>query len=288
MKVFVAGATGVVGRRLVPLLLEAGHEVAGTTRLPERAELLRALGARPVVVDAFDREQLVEAVGAESPDAVIHQLTDLSGGSPEANARLRREGTRNLLAAAAAAGVERVVAQSISWACVPGEGPAREHEPLDLQAGMPRSVTVGGVHALESALAGVGEGVVLRYGVLYGPGTWYDRDGAVAERVRRGELDATGAVTSFLHVEDAARAALLALDWPAGVVNIVDDEPAAGTEWLPVYAAALGAPDPPVSSGGTAVERGASNAKARGELGWEPLYPSWRKGFAWALASPRR
>lgn len=242
--------------------------------------LLRQLGARPVVVDVFDRDGLAAALGDARPDAVIHQLTDLGAGDTAANARLRAEGTCNLVDAARDAGVRRLVAQSIAWAYAPGEGPAREGEPLDVGAPPPRRTTVEGVVALERAVAAMDVGVVLRYGVLYGPGTWYAPGGSVAERARRGELPADAGVTSFVHVADAARAALLALDWPAGSVNVVDDEPAPASVWLPAYAAALGAlPPPSTTPERPRGARGASNAKACNELGWIPLYPSWREGF---------
>ena len=287
MKIFLAGATGAIGRRLIPMLLNAGHEVAGTTRREGSVELLRSLGATPIVVDALDRKRLFEVVEAERPDAVIHQLTDLSARDMKANARLRIEGTRNLVDAARAVGVRRIVAQSISFVYAPGTGPAREEEPLDLEAPLPRRATVEAVSYLERAVAELPEGVVLRYGSLYGPGTWYAPGGMIAEQVRRGELAANEGITSFVHVDDAARAALLALAWPSGIVNIVDDEPAPATVWLPVYAAAIGAPPPRVVSGAGRGERGASNVKARHELGWQPLYPTWREGFQLLTSYPR-
>jgi nucleoside-diphosphate-sugar epimerase len=282
-KVLVAGATGVIGRRLVPLLLAAGYEVVGTTRDPSKADQLLRLGAGAVVVDAFGRDGLLAALEAARPHAVIHQLTDLRERDLAANARLRIEGTRNLVDAASAVGVRRMVAQSIAFAYAPGDGPAREKDPLDVDAPSPRRETVLGVQALEQAVLDLPEGVVLRYGLLYGPGTWFASDGPVADQVRRGERAATDGVASFIHAEDAAQAALQALSWPPGVVNVVDDEPAPGRAWLPVYAAALGAPEPPVRSGSDRGERGASNAKARLELGWNPRYPSWRDGFRLAL-----
>lgn len=285
MKVFVAGATGVVGRRLLPLLVAEGHEVVGTTRDPTKAGLVRGLGARPVVLDAFDRDGVLAAVSAERPEVVVHQLTDLARWDLAANARLRVQGTRNLVAAARAAGVRRMVAQSIAFAYAPGDGPAREEEPLDLAAPPPRRDTVLGVRALEQAVAELPVGVVLRYGLLYGPGTWNAKDGPVADQVRRGERPATDGVASFVHVEDAARAVLPALAWPPGPVNVVDDDPAPGTAWLPVYAAAIGAPPPPVRRGSERGERGAANTKARRELGWAPRYPTWREGFRVALGS---
>jgi nucleoside-diphosphate-sugar epimerase len=282
MKIFLAGATGVIGRLLLPLLIDAGHEVAGTTRRADKLALIAAAGGRPVLADALDRAAMFAALAAERPDAVIHQLTDLSGRDFAANSRLRVEGTRNLVDAALAVGVQRIVAQSIAWVYTPGQGPAREEEPLDLEAPPPRGQTVAAVQALEQTVAEAPVGVVLRYGLLYGPGTWYARDGLTTEQVRRGELAATDGVTSFLHVADAAQAAFVALAWPTGPLNIVDDVPAAGTEWLPAYAILVGAPPPPVRRGASDWERGASNAKAR-RLGWRPQHPTWREGFKAAL-----
>lgn len=274
VRIFLAGATGAIGRALVPLLVSAGHDVAGTTRFPPKAAQIQSLGARPVVLDVFDRDAVFASIRAERPDAIIHQLTDLSAFDLAANARLRVTGTRNLVDAALVAGVHRVVAQSLAFVYAPGSDLAREEDPIDDVAGVP---------ALEAAVGEVSEGVILRYGSLYGPGTWYARDGLFADRVHRRELVATDGVTSFTHVADAARAALLALDWPDGTVNVVDDEPAAGKVWLPDYAAILGAPPPPVQDGSAPRERGASNAKARNLLGWEPLYATWRNGFRAAL-----
>lgn len=280
MKIFLAGATGVIGQRLIPLLVSCGHEVIGTTRTAEKSALLRHLGAVPRVVDVFDRERLAAVVREAAPEVVIDQLTDLSSRDLTANARMRREGTRNLVDAARAAGVRRFIAQSISWVSAPGDGPADENVPLDLEAPEPRRTTIEGVQALEQAVAEMERWVVLRYGTLYGPGTWYAPGGPIAQQVRRRQLTADEGVISFLHVDDAARAALSALEWPQGIVNIVDDEPASGRVWLPVYAATLGAPPPPVATGQGRAMRGASNAKARRLLYWSPLYPSWREGFA--------
>ncbi|MFA1537636.1 NAD-dependent epimerase/dehydratase family protein [Actinomadura monticuli] len=275
MKILLAGATGVVGRRLIPLLVQAGHEVAGTTRRTERAGLLRDLGAAPVVVDMLDGPAVRDAVAAERPDAVIHQLTDLSEEDFDANSQLRITGTRHLVDAARAAGVETMIAQSIAWLYVPGDAAAVETDPLD--SSLP---PYAGVAALEDAVGEMAHGVVLRYGALYGPGTWYAPDGAIAERVRAGTLRPAPSWTSFVHADDAASAALAALDWPAGAVNIVDDEPATTADWLPVYSAAIGAPHPG-SAGKHAASTGrpVSNAKAL-SLGWKPRVTSWRTGFA--------
>jgi nucleoside-diphosphate-sugar epimerase len=274
MKVFVAGASGAIGRRLVPLLVEAGHEVIGTTRHPEAAELIAAQGAEPVLVDVYDAERLTDAVARCAPDAVIHQLTDLASMDFAANAKLRTVGTPNLVAAARAAGVERIVAQSIAWIYAPGSAAAVETDPLD-----PDASAYEGIVALEQSVAELPDAVVLRYGSLYGPGTWYAPDGAFAAKAFRGELTATPAWTSFVHVDDAAFAALAALEWPAGAVNIVDDEPAPGLEWVPRFCEAIGASPPPVDADAEAGGRPVSNAAAH-ELGWQPRHGSWRTGFA--------
>ncbi|MGV9326458.1 NAD-dependent epimerase/dehydratase family protein [Streptosporangium sandarakinum] len=278
MRVFLAGATGVIGRALVPLLLEAGHQVIGTSRTAEGAARLDTLGATGMTLDVFDRAAVTDALMHATPDAVIHQLTSLRGGSPADNARIRREGTRNLVDAARKAGVGRIVAQSIAWAYEPGDLPADESVPLDLNASPPRATTIGGIHALESKTAEIGHHVLLRYGTLYGPGTWYAPHALIAARLRAGDLPADDAVTSFVHVHDAARAALLALSWPSGPVNIVDYEPAPARAWVPALAASFGEPVPVPVSGRAGWERGALNGKAVA-LGWRPLHPSWRTGF---------
>ena len=279
MKILLVGAAGVIGRRLIPLLIASGHEVIGTTRTAEKGRTLQGLGASPVLVDVFDRERLFTVVREGQPDVIIHQLTDLSSMDLAANTRVRQVGTRNLVDAAKNAGVRQLIAQSIAWIYEPGEEPADESVPLDLAASQPRLATVEGVRDLELAVGEMEWGVVLRYGLLYGPGTWYAPNGSIAEQVRRGKVVADEGVTSFLHVDDAARATLLALDWPQGTVNVVDDEPAAGTVWLPAYADALAAPPVPVSADRPRGARGATNAKARRLLNWQPIYPSWREGF---------
>ena len=236
MRVFLAGATGVIGQRLAALLRDAKHEVTGATRTPAKEPMLRALGILPVVVDVFETDALAQAVATARPDVVIHQLTDLPSapGTPgyaaaqEANRGLRIEGTRNLILAAKLAGVPRVVAQSIAFAYAPGEGAHREDDPLDVAAEGVRQLTVQGIVALEREVLqtpGI-TGVALRYGYLYGPGTWY----AVPPK------------PPSVHVDAAAHAALLAVSRGAGVYNIVEDDGAV------------------------------SGAKARGELGFDPAF----------------
>ncbi len=219
MIVLVAGATGVVGQRLLPLLRQDGHQVVATTRSPAKTEALRAQGVIPVIVDVFDKAALEQAVVAAKPDVIVHQLTDLPDVQDSAqadavaanNARLRREGTRNLMAAAQAAGVKRVVAQSIAWAYLPGEGARAESDPLDTAAEGARGVSVGGVTALEQAVLntpGV-DGVALRYGRFYGPGTW----------------TMTPSGTSPLHVDAAAQIARIAvLRGEPGIYNLAEDD----------------------------------------------------------------
>ncbi|MGG0187907.1 NAD-dependent epimerase/dehydratase family protein [Bacillus rhizoplanae] len=279
MKIFLAGATGVIGRSLIPLLVQEGHEVFGMIRDESYASTITKMGAKPVVADALNRDAVFTALEKSQPDVVIHQLTSLSAGSLVDNAKIRIKGTENLVDASKAVGVRRIIAQSISWAYEPGDTPAIEEEMLHIAAPLPRKMTIEGIMALEEKVSQIPEFVILRYGTLYGPGTWYAIDGKIADQVRRQEIAATDGVVSFLHVDDAARAALLALDWPSGPVNIVDDNPAPGNVWLPVYASAIGAPQPLRQAGSNRNERGASNKKARKEYGWEPIHPSWSNGF---------
>jgi nucleoside-diphosphate-sugar epimerase len=222
MNIFLAGATGVIGRRLTPLLRDAGHEVTGTTRSQERATALAALGARAAVVDVYDARALLKAMSAAYPDVVIHQLTDLpdqmdptrSAATLQANSRIRIEGTRNLMAAAQVAGAKRVVAQSIAFAYAPKQGMLTETDPLDLDG--ERAVTARGVESLERQVLGVPgiDGVVLRYGRLYGPGTWFAAPNGPGP----------------LHVDAAAQAALLAVTRGRGIYNVAEDDPALSSE----------------------------------------------------------
>jgi nucleoside-diphosphate-sugar epimerase len=304
MRVFVAGATGVVGNALVPQLIDAGHEVTALTRSVLRAAQLEALGADPVVCDVFDPGGLQAAMAAAPPEAVIHQLTSLptridwaDPATFDANNRVRTEGTRNLVDAALATGARRLVAQSIAFGYAPTGGFVKDEDAaLFTDAPPPIGAGVAAVGELEQLVTGTAgiEGLVLRYGMLYGPGTYHDRRGATAADVIAGRIplvpDAPG-MYSWLHVEDAASAAVAALERGApGIFNIADDEPAPQPEWLPVLAEALRADPPPVAEEPPPPYvpemslRAASNAKARRELGWAPRYPSWREGFAASLA----
>jgi nucleoside-diphosphate-sugar epimerase len=311
MRVFVAGASGAIGRPLVRRLLEAGHEVTGTTRREERAKEMRAAGANAVVCDVFDAAALREAVTAARPEVVINELTSLprryeprKASFYEATDRVRSEGGRNLLEASLAAGARRFLTQSICFLYAPEGDRVKDEEarPFDDAPGHFRSaVTVMTGHEREALETEGIETLVLRYGQFYGPGTYYARDGHLGREVMKRRLPIVAAGTgifSFLDVEDAAGATIAALDsGPAGIYNVCDDEPAPLHEWLPVYAEALGAKPPRhvpawlarlVAGRAVADQavglRGASNAKARRELGWEPRNPSWRQGFRDALA----
>jgi nucleoside-diphosphate-sugar epimerase len=307
MRVFVAGATGAIGRPLVSLLVERGHEVTGMTRSPERAEELRSRGATAVICDAFDASALKVAVSGARPEALVHQLTDLPPDiDPRkyktqlaATNRLRREGTRNLVYAARDAHVKRFVAQSIAFAYPPaGEWVKDEEAALATDAPEPMKDAVTAVAELERQVLDFG-GTVLRYGFFYGPGTAFAPDGYYAELAHKRRLPVIGSgagLTSFIHVDDAAAATLAALE--AGdrargrIYNIVDDEPAPAREWVPAYAAAVGARQPMrvpallarlvagrIAVNGMTAQRGASNARAKRELGWQPERPSWRNEF---------
>jgi nucleoside-diphosphate-sugar epimerase len=279
MRILVAGGTGVLGRRMLPDLARSGHSLAVMTRDPGRARDLVPNGVDIVPGDVLDAAAVDAAMSANAPDVVIHQLTDLSRGDRQANARLRITGTRNLVEACLRLGVERLVAQSIAWAYEPGDGPAAESTPFDLASpSQDRRDTVQAVATLEEQVARVPQGVILRCGMLYGPDTWYSPQGMMADLARDGRLPASPDIVSFVHVDDAARAAVDALDWPAGPVNVVDDEPAAGSSWVPAFARAVGAPEPAHTRDREPWARGATNDRA-GDLGWRPRYESWRVGF---------
>ncbi len=311
MRVFVAGASGAIGSRLVPRLVEQGHEVTGTSTSPEGAERVRALGAGARELDLLDARAVRRAVLETEPDAIVHQATALSNVDFSRNFdrvfaqtnRLRIEGTDALLAAARAAGVRRLVAQSYASGRYIREGGwvKTERDPLDSAPVSAMRESFAAMRHLDEAVTDAG-GVVLRYGGFYGA----DDDGLI-EPVRKRRFPIVGdgdGVTSFIHLDDAAAATVLAIEHDvSGTFNIVDDEPAPVREWLPEMAKALGAGPPRhvprwlarLVAGDAAVmmgteSRGASNEKAKRELGWELRYPSWREGFAeaYGVSRPRQ
>lgn len=300
MRIFLAGATGAVGRPLLRRLRDQGHEVHALTSRAERASTLAETGATPVVADALDPVAVREALTASKPDVVIHQLTRIppridprhAARDLHATNRLRDEGTSNLLAGAVAAGARRFIAQSIAFVYAPGPGLRTEADPLHTDCHPSFRSVVGAVASLESQVTGSAlEGIVLRYGFFHGPGTIYAEDGTFAADVRRRKIPVPGPAEgwfSFIHVEDAADAAFAALSAPPGIYNVVDDHPIPFGSWLPRYAKSIGAP-PPRHIPGFLVRLGAgpyghyllrelpgvSNAKAKADLGWKPAHPSW-------------
>ncbi len=309
MKVFVAGAGGALGRPLVRQLVAAGHAVTGTTRREERVEEIRAAGAQAVVCDVLDGPALESAVRDAAPETVVHALTalpdrmDWKADPLGPTNLLRKEGTANLLAAATAAGARRIVVESVCFFYAPGGGWVKDEQaPLWAAPPEPFGAVVEALVDMERQVVGAEgiEGVILRYGWFYGPGTHFASDGSQAADARRRRLPIVGdgrGTFSFVHVEDAAAATVAALGTGApGIYNVADDEPAPMREWVPVYAEALGAKPPRrvplwlaklVVGRGVAENvaglRGASNAKAKRELGWQPRFPSWRRGFREAL-----
>jgi nucleoside-diphosphate-sugar epimerase len=309
VKVLVSGASGAIGRFLIPQLLEAGHEVVGMTRRQDKADALGELGARGVVVDARDREAVRRVVLDAAPEAVIDQLTSLPRDNDlrdphlyDANDEVRAKGTPALHDAAREAGTRRFVMQSVAFLYAPeGDWVKTEDARPWLDAPMPFQRSVGILHDNEQRITGDPdvEGVVLRYGYFYGPGTYYASDGSIAAQVRKRQFPIIGkgqGMSSYVHLHDAAAATVAALERGRGIYNVVDDEPATAREWLPVYAKAIGAKPPRripawlarLVAGGMIARlateiRGASNAKAKAELGWQPVLPSWREGFATAL-----
>ncbi|UOQ88533.1 NAD(P)-dependent oxidoreductase [Agromyces endophyticus] len=253
-RILVVGATGVLGAPVVRALVAAGRTVFGTSRRVERFDDIERAGATGVRLDVLDPASIERALAVARPDAIVFVATDLAGLDYAANARLRLEGAPALVAAARAAGVERFVAESIAW--------APDDEP---------------VAALERAVTAHPHGVVLRFGLLYGPGTWYAADGAFTALAGEGRVDAIAETTNWLHVEDAVSATVAALDWPAGIVDVVDDEPAELDDWAGVLARRAGFDDrPAVSARGPGRVADAATAKS---LGWRPSHSSWRDGL---------
>jgi len=308
MRVFVAGATGAIGKQLVPRLVAAGHEVHGMTRSESKQAMLHELGATPVVADALDPDQVAEAVGRARPDVIVHQLTAIPARLDLRHVnrdfaptnRLRTEGTDHLLSAGQAVGVRRFVAQSNgAFPYARTGGPVKsEEDPLDPTPPREMRESWAAIRHLEEAVLGADwtEGIVLRYGGFYGPGTSLAPGAEQVELVRKRKFPLVGdggGVWSFVHIADAAEATVAAIEHGSrGVYNVVDDDPAPVAEWLPALAAELGAKKPMrvprfigrLFAGEYGVVlmteiRGASNAKAKRELAWRPAHPSWRQGF---------
>jgi nucleoside-diphosphate-sugar epimerase len=313
MRIFVAGASGAIGRRLVPRLVERDHEVTGTTRSPEKTPWIARMGARPVVVDGLDADAVTRAVQAAQPEVIIHQLTSLAEAADlkrfdegfAATNRLRTAGIDHLTRAARAAGTRRLIAQNFTgWPNIREGGPVKtEEDPLDPDPPATMRETMAAIQHLEAIVTAADDldGLALRYGFLYGPGTDFGGGGSIPDLVRKRQLPIIGngaGVWSFIHIDDAAAATVAAVErGSSGVYNVVDDEPAPVAEWLPMFAEAVGARPSrrlPVWLGRMFVGeagvsmmtriRGSSNAKAKRELGWRPRYRTWRDGFRVGLA----
>jgi nucleoside-diphosphate-sugar epimerase len=316
MRIFLAGATGAIGRRLVPVLVKAGQAVVGMTRSTGKTAWLRAAGAESVVTDALDAGAVMAAVRKAGPDVVVHELTAIPATLDfqkieqqfALRNRLRTEGTDHLLAAALAAGARRFVAQSFAgWPYARTGGPVKtEEDPLDNNPPAALQQSVEAIRHLEERVVGTSgiEGVVLRYGGFYGPGNTIGEGGALLDQVRQRHVPVVGGgggIWSFIHIDDAARATLAAIERGAlGIYNMVDDAPAAVSSWLPTLAAILGAKPPHhvpawlarllIGEQGIIFmteSRGASNAKAKRDLEWQLMWPSWRQGFAPGIGRQR-
>ena len=312
MRVFVAGGTGAIGKFLVPQLLAGGHEVIALARSPEKARALEAMGANPAVADALNKQELTAAITAAKPEVIIHQLTALTRAADFKNLdevftltnRFRTEVTDTLLSAARTVGTRRFIAQSFcGWPFGHQGGPVKtEEDPLDPNPPANFRKTLAAIRSLEESVKSSKdvEALALRYGLFYGPGTAIAKDGPVVDLIRKHKLPIVGngaGVWSFIHIEDAARATVAAMSRGSpGIYNVVDDEPAPVSTWLPYLAEVLGAKPPQklpaliarvaIGEGGVMMMtevRGGSNAKAKRELGWQPMVPSWRTGFVQVL-----
>ncbi|MES2222436.1 MAG: NAD(P)-dependent oxidoreductase [Acidobacteriota bacterium] len=312
MRVLVAGASGAIGRRLIPKLVHAGHAVAGMTHTASKAGQVRAMGADPLIVDALDASAVTAAIRDLRLDAIVHELTAIPAKLNMRKYeqefvltnRLRSEGTDNLIAAALQVGVRRFIAQSFAPLVYARQGSSvkTEDDPMDSNPPPALRKTLKAIQHLETATLGIRgvPGIVLRYGAFYGPGTSFGEGGFGLEGLRRRKIPVVGngaAIWSFIHIDDAAEATLAALEGgDPGIYNIVDDDPAPVSEWLPALAAAINAPPPrhipafiarlAVGEHGVTMMneiRGSSNAKAKRQLGWIPQWPSWKEGFRFGL-----
>jgi 2-alkyl-3-oxoalkanoate reductase len=317
VKIFIAGATGAIGKRLVPLLIAAGHRVMGSTRTQGKFDAIRALGAEAVVLDGIDQPGINATIESFRPDVVVHQMTSLSSLKSlkhfdedfEQTNRLRTLGTEYLLAAARSVGAKKFIAQSYAGWPNDRTGPRVQTEAAPYETNPPASMrkSLQAIVTLESFVRNASgiTAIALRYGSFYGPGTSLGADGEVTKLVRHRKFPVVGTgagIWSFLHIEDAAQATKLAIDRaPAGVYNVVDDEPAEASQWLPYLADCLGAKSPrhipawlakfAIGEAGVLFMtemRGASNAKAKREFGWQLIYASWREGFRGGLSDPLR
>ncbi|MCQ9278269.1 NAD-dependent epimerase/dehydratase family protein [Staphylococcus borealis] len=277
-KIFITGATGLIGTRLTQRLIEEGYEVAGFTTSEKGKAKLEGLGAKAYIGDILKADTIDAAVGDFRPDIIINQITDLKNVDMAANTKVRVEGGKNLTDAALKYDVKKVVAQSIGFMYEPGEGLATEETPLDNHSDGDRKITVDGVIGLEKETARMDHYVVLRFGWLYGPGTWYGKDGMIYNQFKNGEVTLSDGVTSFIHLDDAVEVSIQAMNFDNGIYNVADDAPVKGSEFAEWYAKEVGV-DPKVTiQPAQPFERGIKNDKFKAQ-GGTLIYNTWKDGM---------
>lgn len=276
--IFVTGATGLIGTRLTERLVQEGHHVAGFTTSERGRQKLEQLGAEGFIGNILDKSTIEAAISRFQPDVIMHQITDLKNVDMAANTKVRIEGTRHLVDVAEKYGVTHIISQSLAFMYTPGDTLADENTPLDTASEGDRKITVDGVIGVEEESARLPHFVVLRYGMMYGPGTWFGKDGMIYNQFKEGKVTQSKGITSFVHIDDTVEAAVHALTMPSGIYNVVDDEPVDGETWAQWYAQQLKV-DPEIEYTEVApFERGASNSKYKTQEG-TLRYPSWKDGM---------
>lgn len=277
-KIFVVGATGLIGTKLTKRLLEEGYDVAGLTRSQQGKAKLEDQGVTGFIGDVFKADTVEAAVASYKPDVIINEITDLKQADMSANTRVRKEGTKNIVSAALNNDVQHIQSQSIAFVYEGGQGLATEETPLDYQATGERKVTVDGVEALEQETARIPHHVILRYGLLYGPQTWFGKDGMIYNQFIDGSVSMSNGIQSFIHIDDAVETAIQALSFEPGIYNVTDDNPVDGETWAKWYAQLLNV-NPTLNIEQAAdYERGASNKKFR-QQGGKLIYSDWQEGM---------
>jgi nucleoside-diphosphate-sugar epimerase len=277
-KIFVVGATGLIGTKLTKRLLEEGYDVAGLTRSQQGKAKLEDQGVTGFIGDVFKADTVEAAVASYKPDVIINEITDLKQADMSANTRVRKEGTKNIVSAALNNDVQHIQSQSIAFVYEGGQGLATEETPLDYQATGERKVTVDGVEALEQETARIPHHVILRYGLLYGPQTWFGKNGMIYNQFIDGSVSMSNGIQSFIHIDDAVETAIQALSFEPGIYNVTDDNPVDGETWAKWYAQLLNV-NPTLNIEQAADhERGASNKKFR-QQGGKLIYSDWQEGM---------
>ncbi len=277
-KVFVTGATGLIGTKLTKRLLEEGYEVAGLTTSKKGEEKLVHAGIKAYIGNVLEYETIESSIGDFKPDIIMNEITDLKQVDMSANTKVRIEGTKNLVDAAILHGVEHIQSQSIAFAYESGHGLATEDTPLDYESKGDRKITVDGVDGLEKETARIKNYVILRYGLLYGPGTWYGKDGMIYKQFMNNEVSITEGIQSFIHIDDAIETAIQALNFDSGIYNVADDDPVKGNVWADWYANLLNVTPNINIEPAAPFERGVSNEKFKMQ-GGKLIYKTWKDGM---------